>query len=234
MDISLSIRQYQQQRRSHFHAYHQIVLPLNGYIEITTLHYSGTISRGECVVIHAGLVHSFKAQEDARFIVADLNQLPTKLTLENHIKYQLSSTFMHFLTFIESQLQSAVDKNIEHQSCTLFYALLDTLSEHIVQDKRIQSVMIYMQENLSNELNLEMLAGIACLSPTQFKKRFTAELCESPMAYLTRLRMEKAKALLHHTDMPINLVAYKVGYLDHSAFSRRFYRFFGISPSKIR
>ncbi|WP_419535300.1 helix-turn-helix domain-containing protein [Endozoicomonas sp.] len=42
--------------------------------------------------------------------------------------------------------------------------------------------------------------------------------------------MEKAKALLTHTDLPIQLIAERVGYNDVSAFSRRFTSHFGLSP----
>jgi len=48
--------------------------------------------------------------------------------------------------------------------------------------------------------------------------------------YITELRMEKASALLAHTDLPIRIVAEQVGYQDLSAFSRRFSSYFGQSP----
>ncbi|POF56904.1 AraC family transcriptional regulator, partial [Vibrio vulnificus] len=50
------------------------------------------------------------------------------------------------------------------------------------------------------------------------------------LQYITALRMEKAKALLTHTDLPVQRVAEQVGYSDLSAFSRRFSRHFGLSP----
>lgn len=50
------------------------------------------------------------------------------------------------------------------------------------------------------------------------------------MQYITHVRMEKAKALLAHTDYPVQLVAKKVGYTDVSSFSRRFTAHFGLPP----
>ncbi len=45
--------------------------------------------------------------------------------------------------------------------------------------------------------------------------------------------MEKAKALLTHTDLPVQLIAERVGYTDLSAFSRRFSIHFGLSPREL-
>ncbi|WP_350629915.1 helix-turn-helix domain-containing protein, partial [Pseudoalteromonas sp. Q36-MNA-CIBAN-0048] len=47
---------------------------------------------------------------------------------------------------------------------------------------------------------------------------------------ITEKRMQKAKALLTHTDLPIQIIAEQVGYNDLSAFSRRFSLYFGLSP----
>jgi AraC-like DNA-binding protein len=46
--------------------------------------------------------------------------------------------------------------------------------------------------------------------------------------------MEKARALLANTDMPINIVAENTGYADQSAFSRRFQSYHGISPREYK
>ena len=46
--------------------------------------------------------------------------------------------------------------------------------------------------------------------------------------------MEKARALLTHTDLPVQQVAEQVGYGDVSAFSRRFTRHVGLSPRRFR
>lgn len=53
----------------------------------------------------------------------------------------------------------------------------------------------------------------------------------SCQSYITQLRMNKAKALLSYTDTPINLIAEQVGYLNASAFSRKFREHVGVSPS---
>lgn len=74
---------------------------------------------------------------------------------------------------------------------------------------------------------------MACLSPTQFKVLFKTNLGMSVQQYVTHHRMEKAKALLTHTDLPVQIVAERVGYNDLSAFSRRFSLHFGLPPRQF-
>jgi AraC-like DNA-binding protein len=52
--------------------------------------------------------------------------------------------------------------------------------------------------------------------------------------YLINVRMEKARALLSNTDMPVIAVAVNVGYDDVSAFTRRFKHHVGMPPTHFK
>jgi hypothetical protein len=53
-----------------------LVLPLRGVINIEVGSFSGKVSPGECVVVQVGQMHHFDADTQARFVVADLHELP--------------------------------------------------------------------------------------------------------------------------------------------------------------
>ncbi|MEV6747307.1 helix-turn-helix domain-containing protein [Streptomyces sp. NPDC058322] len=55
-----------------------------------------------------------------------------------------------------------------------------------------------------------------------------------PTVYLTRRRIDRAKALLTDTDRPVALVGRDVGYLDPAYFTRLFTRHVGVAPSVFR
>ena len=96
------------------------------------------------------------------------------------------------------------------------------------------SVLVsFIDDNIGSELDIGTLARIACLSATQFKKLFREQMGVSAGHHVTAMRMEKARALLIHTDLPVQRVAETVGYHDLSAFSRRFSAHFGLPPSKL-
>ncbi len=233
MENSLSIRSYTKQRRSHAHSYHQLVLPIQGVISIELAGYKGKVAVGECVVIQSGVQHHFMADEAARFIVADMQTLPANLVAVDYIVFPVTPPLLSFLYFVEKQLEYQVDTTVEESIFRLFYLLLGQQGFKQPVDARISAVQAFITARLSANLPISELAKIACLSPTQFKKRFRQDLGISVHQYITEQRMEKAKALLTHTDLPVQLIAEQVGYNDVSAFSRRFSAFFGLSPRKF-
>lgn len=239
MKDKLSIRSYTSQTRSHSHEYHQLVLPLRGSIHISlsnsgVTHYEGVVSSGVGVIIYAGDQHKFSAQEEASFVVADLALLPTNLHNSQSAVFSLTPSMMAYLAYIESQLQSKIDQNIEQQSLALFLSLLAQQTPENRIEPRIEKVIEWVQQHLAEPITLEQMAKIAFISPTQFKKVFKKNLDMTAQQYVTRLRMEKAKALITHTDTPITIIAQLIGYQDLSAFSRRFAVYFGHSPSFYR
>ncbi len=234
MEDSLTIRAYTKQRRGHAHPHHQLVLPILGTINIELEGYQGKVSVGECVLIHQNRFHHYRANESARFIVADLQSLPQNLMVMESLVFSISPPLRAYLTFVEKQLEHRVDITIENAMVQMFNQLLEQQQADEQIDPRIRKVLQHIGDDLSENFSVESLAKIACLSSTQFKKVFREATGQSVLKYITTLRMEKAKALLTHTDMPVQLISEQVGYSDLSAFSRRFSSFFGVSSRELR
>ncbi|WED23679.1 helix-turn-helix domain-containing protein [Vibrio sp. JC009] len=229
----ISIRSYSRQRKGHSHSFHQLVLPLRGVINIEVGSFSGKVTPGECVVVKSGEMHHFDADSEARFVVADLDNLPEQIAESDTIVLSISSPLLHFLNFVEEQLNYQVNKDIEGLMFDTFYQLM--AQQRLVKpvQPRIRKVLEYMEAHLSEVLSVTILSGIANLSPTQFKTVFKQQTGQTVTQYITKLRMEKAQALLLHTDYPVQIVAETVGYTDLTAFSRRFSKYFGMPPSKF-
>jgi YesN/AraC family two-component response regulator len=62
-------------------------------------------------------------------------------------------------------------------------------------------------------------------------KKYTGS---SPIEYVTKLRMDRAKHLLMNSTMPISCIAEEVGYADPLYFIRMFTRKTGVPPKKFR
>ncbi|RDL45228.1 AraC family transcriptional regulator [Marinomonas piezotolerans] len=233
MNNSLSIRSYTKQTKTHRHTYHQLVLPIQGSISIEIPTYAGSVSVGECVVIRSGEQHCFKADEAARFVVADMTTLPSNINECSEAVFATNAPLQSYLLFVDLQLTYQVNAAVEQSLFHLFEQLLtqQSLNTHI--DPRIRRVQSYIFEHLDAPLTISNLAEKAHLSPTQFKKLFKEQTHKSPLDFVMIQRMEKAKALLTHSDSPIGLVAEQVGYTDCSAFSRRFRQYVGLSPREF-
>lgn len=233
MQNKLSIRSYNQHRKSHSHDFHQLVLPLKGVINIEVGAFSGKVAPGECVLINQHEMHHFTANREARFVVAETDILPSNLTDSGQLVIAINTPLISYLDFVEQQLEYQVNPDVEQAMFHTFLLLLAQQQPLPRLDKRIGAVLVHIEQTLSGTITISDLAKIACLSDTQFKKVFREQTGHTAMAYVTQKRMEKAKALLQHTDYSIQMIAEQVGYMDISAFSRRFSHHFGLTPSQF-
>lgn len=93
----------------------------------------------------------------------------------------------------------------------------------------------YLQDHYEDkELSLIKVAEYVGLNEKYFTNRFTKETGENFSAYLTGLRMQKAKELLKTTNFKVYEIAEMVGYQNPEHFNRMFKKINSISPMKYR
>ncbi len=83
-------------------------------------------------------------------------------------------------------------------------------------------------------LDLDAMARAAGYSKYHFARSFAAAYGETPAAYLTRRRIERAKSLLRGANLTVTEVCYAVGFESLGSFSRLFSQLVGVSPSAYR
>jgi AraC family transcriptional regulator len=98
----------------------------------------------------------------------------------------------------------------------------------------IEGVTLYIREHLQEPLDREVLAEVAGFSVPHFHRIFTAQVGESAVSYVRRLRLERAAKKLRMGAVNITEVALAAGYDSHAAFSKAFKQQFGLSPSEFR
>lgn len=102
-------------------------------------------------------------------------------------------------------------------------------------EKRIKSVINYMETVPKQDLSLKALAEKGMFSPYHFHRIFKAFTGETPIEYLSRIRVQKAASLLkYNKERTITDIALAAGYDNSSSFSRSFKNYYGVSPSKFR
>ena len=110
---------------------------------------------------------------------------------------------------------------------------MNAITEKSYQE-RVNRIVFYINNNLSEELDIEKLAEIGHYSPFHFHRIMRASLGEPLGSYITRLRLETSVQLLKMTGLPATEIAYKTGYDSLSSFSKAFKKRFGVSPSEYR
>ncbi len=100
--------------------------------------------------------------------------------------------------------------------------------------RRINKVVEYINSHLNEEMDLKKLADISNFSEYHFHRIFKAFQHETLSAYITRIRVETAARLLRYSELPVETIAYNVGYEMLSSLSKSFKLFYGITPTEYR
>lgn len=100
--------------------------------------------------------------------------------------------------------------------------------------RRVAVATSFLHANLDRNVSVAEAAREACLSPFHFHRLFAAFHGTTPHRYLTRLRLERAKAMLRAGDRDVSEVAIECGFESAGSFTTLFKRTFGVTPGAIR
>jgi AraC family transcriptional regulator len=100
--------------------------------------------------------------------------------------------------------------------------------------QRMNSALSYIEENLTNEIDLKTVTRVACCSEFHFKKMFSFLSGVSLTEYIRRRRLTQSAYELIHSPMKIIDIAVKYGYSSPDSFSRAFQVLHGVTPSEAR
>jgi AraC family transcriptional regulator len=99
-----------------------------------------------------------------------------------------------------------------------------------LEEERLRRVLLHVETHLQGALRLEELASVAGTSRAHFARQFRRSTGHSPHQYVLRCRIELARQLLRHTDLPIGEIALRAGFVDQSHLNRRFRAELGLTP----
>ena len=95
----------------------------------------------------------------------------------------------------------------------------------------VKRVRDYLEDNYAENVSLEQLASIACLSSFHLNRVFCKEIGLPPHAYQTQVRVNRAKTLLTR-GWSIGRVALEIGFASQSHFGWHFKRQVGVTPGQ--
>ncbi|MEP6621489.1 MAG: AraC family transcriptional regulator [bacterium] len=101
-------------------------------------------------------------------------------------------------------------------------------------EDRISRVIEYVFDHLDEDLDLNRLADVACLSPHHWHRVYSAMRGETIAATVKRLRLNRAAAFLAQTSMTVDAIAKRSGYPNVQSFTRIFSAVYGMPPATYR
>lgn len=192
---------------------HVILLPKEG-------RYSWKcVEQGECIIIDfdapagLGTIQSIEIS-DSSYIQTAFEKIEKCMNLNSPVSHlEAMQQLYGILVFLaKATNKKYISKDRQH----VLTPAVNHMAEH------------YSDPALSNDT----LAGMCGISTVYFRKTFEAAYGTSPMRYLHRLRLTKAKAMLSGEYGSIGQVAESVGYNSVYHFSKMFKAYTGMSPSE--
>jgi AraC family transcriptional regulator len=92
----------------------------------------------------------------------------------------------------------------------------------------------YIEENIGDEIQIEMLADIAALSMFYYQRLFTRLVKKPVREYIKLRRLARCCKSLENKVHPIADIAIEYGFGSRETFSRAFKATYGLSPSEYR
>lgn len=99
---------------------------------------------------------------------------------------------------------------------------------------RVRTVLAYIDEHFAEPICVQHLASQVHMSPFHFARMFKISVGHPPHAYITNVRIERAKRLLADTHMALADVACRVGYQTQAHFTGVFHKHVGTTPRAYR
>ncbi len=106
--------------------------------------------------------------------------------------------------------------------------------ENYTVHDRIQEILKYLDENMDRMISRKEAAKYVFLNEDYFSRVFLKETGKRYKEYVLDLKMDYAKKLLAGTDLPVTLIASKVGYDNFTNFSKMFRKSCGVTPTDYR
>lgn len=103
-----------------------------------------------------------------------------------------------------------------------------------IQNPRLLTIIEIMEANIAEPVSLAQISQATGISRRHIERLFRHHLSRSPARYYLEVRLERAKRLLRHSNLPIIEVAVASGFVSASHFSKRYREYFGHSPQMDR
>lgn len=187
---------------------------------------------------HEQLNHIIRLMEQHNRIPKDLNTAEQAGFFVASTTDEMSETVTRLL----HALQSPLDAKVLGQSLVLelLYCLLKcdnaaplyALALSHTRLSRIDKALRFIHQQYSHTIEVDQLAQLVNMSPSAFHRCFKEVTSSSPIQYLKKIRLNKAKELLQSRSYKVKEVAVAVGYESSAQFSREFKRYFTQSPGE--
>lgn len=238
------IKRFAEEATRHAHGFHQLVLPVEGALEMEIEGRGGRAAGEVMAIVPRGQAHIFRGSARNRLLVLDLDDMG----------------------FLARRLGALLERQGEDQPFMKIDPSLQALSAALAQEElrlgprfdrglaaeyfmtalaaRLEERFPPLPEALKRalgvistgapDLSVRQLARETGVSEAVLHRLFKDELKVSPARFMAEARLRQAARRLREDDAPLSEIALAAGYSEQASFTRAFTRFLGRSPLRYR
>ena len=240
-------------REKHWHTSIEIFAVMEGHLEFFMNKEEYPLKAGEQLIINSNEIHSIHAAERNKTVVLQipLKQFENYFTAQRFIRFrsQDAEADGKLASLIKKlyKVYTARDTGYEFGTMSLFYEIMYMLVKNYrlteAHEKEIRhsrkldtlsKITTYMREHYKEDLKLSDLAATFGYSDAYLSRMFQKYAGINYKDYMQAIRTEHGYRQLVETDMTISDISMENGFPNNKAFSKAFYKKYGIMPAEFR
>lgn len=227
MKHDIDIQYFKECNGEHSHGYPQIIVPIEKTLLVYIDQEEYTVTPQELCFVPAGMYH--QCDFYGKLLVMNLSEEINEKEgafLTSPIILPMRGQILQLVDLIQNEMK----QNPDGKSIRFLYQFLYS---KLMENHAPPSIR-YISEHFDLPITVDQLAEMECYNVTYYNDWFKQQTGTSPGHYIRRVRIEKAKDLLEHTDFGVTDIAVMVGYSSNSTFTRAFHSVTGMTPKVYR
>lgn len=231
----------------HTHYFSEILYVLKGNGGFVVDGQIIPLEKGSLVVVNPYVSHTEVSSETTplEYFVIGINKVQFTTEQQEKSYFALKDTqqaFKNLLPLISEEAKShTTDKLRQLPLCQLVLIQLlkmEDFSLENVDSKQLNKdgafIKDYLEHHYKEAISLEFISDQLHLDKYYIIHIFKQTFHDTPMNYLLKIRLKKAKELLINTDYSVAEIAGIVGFGSQSYFTQAFKKAYSIAPGKYR
>lgn len=233
------LRSYGAPSTPHCHDFAQLVLPLEGSLEMEIGGRGAVLDRRTAAYVDQGVRHDQASPQRNRAVILDLDRQALGAGLADRLAARplivLPPEARSLVDYMGQSLARgpASPARLAHWMPLLIEALGGG-ADPAPPAHRLSPLLAVLEDRPFEDWTAAGMAALAGLSTSRLHAVFRAELSATPRAYLAGLRLAHVQRWLAEGETPIAELACRGGYADQSALTRALRKATGLTPAAYR